>query len=249
VAKARSITSRREGSGGLLRILAIDTTTRAGSTAILDGQHVLIERTGEAPITHGERLPSDLARTLDAAGVPLDSIELLAVVAGPGSFTGLRVGIAAMQGLAFARGLSIVPVSALEAIARQAQRTVPADHVIAAWVDAHRGEVFAATYGGAPLVELSPPTVASPGDTLRGYHAFDPSPIFFAGDGAVRYHAAITEALGARAGIQRAAAPLAAEAARIAAAHPERAVTPGAVIPIYGRRPDAELARDRAKAR
>jgi tRNA threonylcarbamoyladenosine biosynthesis protein TsaB len=181
--------------------------------------------------------------------VSLDSIDLLAVVAGPGSFTGLRVGIAAMQGLAFARGLKIVPVSALEAIARQAQRTLAADRLIAAWVDAHRGEVFAATYGGAPLEALSPPTVASPDETLRGSHAFDPSPMFFAGDGAVRYRTAIAAALGPRAEIQSAPAPLAGEAGRIAATHPERAVTPGAVMPIYVRRPDAELARERARTR
>jgi tRNA threonylcarbamoyladenosine biosynthesis protein TsaB len=210
---------------------------------------VLVELSGEAPATHGERLPSDIARTLDAAGVSLDSIERLAVLAGPGSFTGLRVGIAAMQGLAFARGLTIVPVSALEAVARQAQRTVAPDRVIAAWVDAHRGEVFAATYGGSPLQETSPPTVASPDETARGYLGLEASPIFFAGDGAVRYREAIAAALGARAEIQSRAAPLAAEAARIAAMHPERAVGPGAVIPIYVRRPDAELARERAKAR
>jgi tRNA threonylcarbamoyladenosine biosynthesis protein TsaB len=171
------------------------------------------------------------------------------VVAGPGSFTGLRVGIAAMQGLAFARGLKIVPVSALEAIARQAQQRVASDRVIAPWVDAHRGEVFAAAYAGVPLEALSPPTVASPADTLHAYHALDPSPIFFAGDGAVRYRATIAAALGARAEIQAEAAPLAAEAGQIAATHPERAVTPGAVIPIYVRRPDAELARERARGR
>jgi tRNA threonylcarbamoyladenosine biosynthesis protein TsaB len=239
-----------EGSGGPLRILAIDTTTRAGSTAVLDDQHVLIELTGVAAITHGERLPSDVARTLSAAGVALDTVDLLAVVAGPGSFTGLRVGIASMQGLAFARGLKIVPVSALEAIARQAHRSMTPGRTIAAWVDAHRGEVFATLYAGSPLGELAPPAAASPEDTLRSCERLDVSgSLFFAGDGAVRYRDAIVATLGDRAEVQAAAAALAAEAGRIAAVHPERAVTPDAVVPIYVRRPDAELARERARTR
>ena len=154
VAKSRSITSQAEAFRRCsLRILAIDTTTRAGSTAVLDDHQVLIELTGDAATTHGERLPAEVARTLAAAGVALDTVDLLAVVAGPGSFTGLRVGIASMQGLAFARGLKIVPVSALEAIARQAQRGLSPARTIAPWVDAHRGEVFAALYAGSPLDE------------------------------------------------------------------------------------------------
>ena len=74
-------------------------------------------------------------------------------------------------------------------------------------------------------------------------------PIFFAGDGAVRYRAAILTALGDEAEVQAEASPLAAEAGRIAAMHPGRAVAPDAVVPIYVRRPDAELARERARAR
>ncbi len=74
-------------------------------------------------------------------------------------------------------------------------------------------------------------------------------PLFFAGDGAVRYRDAIVAALGDRADVQASAAALAAEAGRIAAVHPERAVTPDAIVPIYVRRPDAELARDRARTR
>jgi tRNA threonylcarbamoyladenosine biosynthesis protein TsaB len=250
VAKSRSITSQADTSGGPLRILAIDTTTRAGSAAVLDGHQVLSELTGDAATTHGERLPADLARTLSAAGVTLDTIELLAVVAGPGSFTGLRVGIASMQGLAFARGLKIVAVSALEAIARQAHRGLAPSRTIAPWVDAHRGEVFAALYAGSPLAEAGPPTAARPEQTLRSYEELDlPGPIVFAGDGAVRYRPVILEALGDRAEVQASAAPLAAEAGRIAAAHPERAVAPDAVVPIYVRRPDAELARERARTR
>jgi tRNA threonylcarbamoyladenosine biosynthesis protein TsaB len=247
-AKHRSITSQADASGGHLRILAIDTTTRAGSTAVLDDDHVVIERSGDAAITHGERLPAEIGRTLAAAGVALDTIGLLAVVAGPGSFTGLRIGIASMQGLAFARGLEIVPVSALEAIARQARRDVPADRIIAPWIDAHRGEVFAALYAGSPVRELTRATAASPEETLRAYGAAaSPGRILFAGDGAIRYRQVITGAFADRADIQVAAAPLAAEAGFIAAAHPERAVAPGAVVPIYVRRPDAELARERAR--
>ena len=250
MAKSRSITSQAEGSGGSLRILAIDTTTRSGSTAVLDDHQVLIELTGDAATTHGARLPAEVARTLAAAGVALDTVDLLAVVAGPGSFTGLRVGIASMQGLAFARGLKIVAVSALEAIARQAQRGLAPARTIAPWVDAHRGEVFAALYTGSPLDEVAVPTAASPEQTLRAYEGLEVSgPIFFAGDGAARYRDAIVAALGDRAEVQAFAAPLAAEAGRIAAVHPERAVAPDAVVPIYVRRPDAELARERAGTR
>jgi tRNA threonylcarbamoyladenosine biosynthesis protein TsaB len=248
VAKSRSITFQAEGSGGPLRILAIDTTTRAGSTAVLDDDQILIELTGEAATTHGERLPVELARTLSAAGVTLDTVDLLAVVAGPGSFTGLRVGIASMQGLGFARGLKIVPVSALEAIARQAHRGLAPPRTIAPWVDAHRGEVFAALFGGSPLDQIAQPTAASPEQTLRFYEGLEVTgPIFFAGDGAVRYRSAIVGTLGDRAEVQASAAHLAGEAGRIAAAHPDRAVAPDAVVPIYVRRPDAELARERAR--
>jgi len=217
---------------------------------VLDDQQVLIELTGDAATTHGARLPADVARTLSAAGVALDTVDLLAVVAGPGSFTGLRIGIASMQGLAFARGLKIVPVSALEAIARQAHRSLPPARTIAAWVDAHRGEVFAALYAGSPLEELTPPAAASPEETLRACEGLEVSgPLVFAGDGAIRYRNAILSTLGDRADVQASAAALAAEAGRIAAVHPERAVAPDAVVPIYVRRPDVELTRERPRTR
>ena len=176
--------------------------------------------------------------------------DVLAVVAGPGSFTGLRIGIASMQGLAFARGLKIVPVSALAAIARQAQRSLAPARTIAAWVDAHRGEVFASLHTGSPIEELAPPTAASPALMLDSYESLDSSEaIFFADDSAVRYRDAIVAALGDRAEVQPSAAALAAEAGCIAAVHPERAVAPGAIVPIYVRRPDAELTRERARTR
>ena len=78
-------------------------------------------------VTHGQRLPAELAHVLDQASVRIDDVEVIAVAAGPGSFTGLRVGIATMQGLAMAQGAAVVPVSALEALARAAVNADDAD--------------------------------------------------------------------------------------------------------------------------
>lgn len=253
-AKHRSITSQPGDSlltppGGrpFLVILALDTTTRAGSVAVLRDGHTLSEITGDASLTHGQRLPSDLGRALDAAGLGVGDVGLLAVVAGPGSFTGLRVGIAAIQGLAFSRGLTVVPVSALEAIGCHAVRLTSEAGLVAPWIDAQRGEVFAILYDGNVERPLVSPSSAHPQATLDAWaDLFDSRPVVFAGDGAVRYKDAIARSLGPRATVLEPAPALAAEAARIAARHPERAVAPHAIVPIYLRRPDAELARGRA---
>src|SRR4051812_25477072 len=102
---------------GILIILALDTTTAAGSTAVVRDGLVLAEQIGNAEVTHGQRLPADLANVLDLASIPIEDVEVIAVAAGPGSFTGLRVGIATAQGLATASSRLVVPVSALEALA------------------------------------------------------------------------------------------------------------------------------------
>ena len=168
-------------------------------------------------------------------------------MAGPGSFTGLRVGIAAIQGLAFSRGLTVVPVSALEAIGRHSLRNRSEDALVAPWIDAQRGEVFAILYDGNVDKALVPASSAPPQATLDSWtDVLGSRPIAFAGDGAIRYKDSIIRALGPRAVLLEPAPALAAEAARIAARHPERAVAPHAIVPIYVRRPDAELARGRA---
>jgi tRNA threonylcarbamoyladenosine biosynthesis protein TsaB len=168
-------------------------------------------------------------------------------VAGPGSFTGLRVGIAAIQGLAFSRSLTVVPVSALEAIGRHALRERSEDALVAPWIDAQRGEVFAILYEGNVDHPLVPPSSAPPLAVLDLWtDLLGSRPIVFAGDGAVRYKETIVRTLGSRAVVLEPAPALAAEAGRIATRHPERAVAPHAIVPIYVRRPDAELARGRA---
>ena len=100
-------------------------------------------------------------RLVGEAGIVLGAVDLLAVAAGPGSFTGLRVGIAAMQGLAMATGKPIVPVSTLEALARVG--SVDDGRLVAPWVDAQRGEVFAAVYESGGREPIGEPTRAAPG--------------------------------------------------------------------------------------
>jgi tRNA threonylcarbamoyladenosine biosynthesis protein TsaB len=222
-------------------VLALDTTTRAGSAALVRDGRVLAELRGNANLTHGERLPGELIRTLEAAGVPLGEVDLLAVAAGPGSFTGLRVGIAAMQGLATATGRRIVPVSVFEALARSAGA---GDAPLGVWIDAQRGQVFAVLFDAAAGRALTEPSSLPPAETLAAWQMAGVSgEVRFVGDGAVRYRPAIEAALGARALILPEAPPLAGFIGRIAAEQPERAVLPHAVVPIYVRRPDAELAR------
>src|SRR4051812_37344406 len=97
-----------------MRVLALDTTTRAGSVALVEDDRVVAERAGDPARSQGQRLPGDLADL----GAPWTAIDVFAVASGPGSFTGLRIGIATMQGLALVTGGRLVGVSALEALAQ-----------------------------------------------------------------------------------------------------------------------------------
>ena len=129
-----------------MRVLALDTTTRAGSVALVEDDRVLAERAGDGARSHAERLPADLVDLVDVAAMPISDVDLFAVAAGPGSFTGLRIGIATMQGLAFVSARPIVAVSALEALGQMAAVDLAPGAVVAAWMDAYRREVFSALY-------------------------------------------------------------------------------------------------------
>ena len=121
-------------------ILALDTTTRAGSAALMRGAEVVAVQASDAARPQAERLPAELMALLDRYGLELPQIDLYAVATGPGSFTGLRIGIATMQGLALAQGKPLIGISAFDALAWTADRqtgsyTAP----VATWVDAWRG--------------------------------------------------------------------------------------------------------------
>jgi tRNA threonylcarbamoyladenosine biosynthesis protein TsaB len=233
-------------------VLALDTTTRPGSHALVRAGEVLAMATGDGTRAHAERLPGELLALLNRSHYRLDDVDLLAVAAGPGSFTGLRIGIASMQGLAFAANRPVIGVSALDALARCASGR-PGDYAwIGVWMDGQRGEVFAARYArpaSGPLVVAAPPTVGSPASVLAQWQALGPGPGLFVGDGAVRYEDVIAESRLATAVVD----PTPATAAAIAALAVERHAAggtfhPHAIVPVYVRKSDAELARDRRTA-
>ena len=101
-----------------MRVLALDTTTRAGSVAVVEDDRIVLQRGGDPARTHVERLPAEILSLLQDAGLALPAVDVFAVAAGPGSFTGLRVGIATIQGLAFVQHRKVVALSALAALAQ-----------------------------------------------------------------------------------------------------------------------------------
>jgi tRNA threonylcarbamoyladenosine biosynthesis protein TsaB len=219
-------------------VLALDTTAGPGSCAVTRGGDVLRQDAHHDPRSHAERLPRELMTLLDGLDLTLPEIDAFAVATGPGSFTGLRVGIATMQGLAFAAGKPLFGISGLDALARIGGRTAR----VATWVDAWRGEVYAGTYEkGRATAE---PTVGRPQELLDGLRG---TPTLFIGGGAESHRQQIREMLGPHAlwasplapAIAGAIALLATEAA--AAGHRP---PPDAIRPLYVRRPDLERAPD-----
>jgi tRNA threonylcarbamoyladenosine biosynthesis protein TsaB len=120
-------------------ILSIDTATRAGSVAITRGEMVLSEHSGESAISQSAHLLQAISKALEDAGVSLSDIDIFAAAAGPGSFTGLRIGLATVKSLAATLTRSCVGVPTLYALAGTAGESMRT----LALLPAGRGEVFA----------------------------------------------------------------------------------------------------------
>lgn len=229
-------------------VLALDTTTSSGSCALARDGVVVSEQVNDAPNAHAEHLPGDLMSLLDRAQIALSDVDAFAVATGPGSFTGLRIGIATMQGLAFAEGKPLIGISGFDALARIAEhegvpRRSPQATAgrVATWVDAWRGEVFAALYEDGREIEA--PVVSRPEvllEALRG------RPTLFLGDGARAHADLIQRVLGSDCRLgDPVAPPLAGTIAILASAVPPGDDhSPHAIRPLYVRRTDAELTRD-----
>jgi tRNA threonylcarbamoyladenosine biosynthesis protein TsaB len=228
-----------------LLILALDTTTRGGSVAVADGDRIVAVLPGDESRTHGERLPGELARALEQAAITRERIDLLAVATGPGAFTGLRIGLAAMQGLAMSLNKPVIGVSALDALAEQV--TNGDTDVLVPWMDAQRGDVFATLIDRRSGRTLETPAAAHPQALLDAWqrHLADRRALFI-GDAATRDAFLIAQAGHGR-WETRTPSALAPQIAVLGWRRAQRgeAGPPHALEPIYVRRPDAEIERER----
>jgi len=215
-------------------ILAVDTTHEFGSLALLDGTEVVEEVLLHSPEGFGQVLFGRLAELLDRCGRKIQEMDGFAAASGPGSFTGVRIGLACVKGLAEAAGKPVAAVSNLEALA-----TFGTGQLRAVVMDARRGEVYGAVYnqrGEAILPETVMPFTAWLLSLPEGEIEFvssDFSP----------FAAALAGTRFERAGIATAPRALAAAVGRIACLRLRagRAADPAAIDANYVRRSDAEL--------
>ena len=235
-------------------ILSLDTTTPKPSCAVARDGVVINEEPIDASRQLALQLPGALRDILDLSAVALEEIDAFAVATGPGSFTGLRIGIATMQGLAFGRGKPLIGVSGLTALRAVASPAFLGSR-IATWVDAWRGDVYAALFEDGR--EIGEPVVAKPSALLDDLARREGAPctlmandITFIGDGAETYRDLIMSRLGHAARLADPTVPLlAAVIAMLATIEYKNGhrPPPHAIRPMYVRRSDAELGRDRGK--
>ena len=238
-----------------MRILALETVTRAGSLAVYSSDGPGPAVLGDEARTHGVRLPGELLDFVRAAGFTLPDVDAFAVVTGPGSFTGLRIGLATIQGLALAGGRPAIGIPTLEAMAGGWIDASAGEATrLGVWLDAARGDVFYAAYdvdAGATLETariLLDPQVGKPQVAAAALAALPGRrPMVVTGSGADRFTSELMAAV-PDARIATPAPNLAAGAARLAYRRIACAGSPHALRPLYVRRPDAELARERAAA-
>jgi tRNA threonylcarbamoyladenosine biosynthesis protein TsaB len=218
-----------------VKVLAVDTA--AGCTvALLDGETRVAEAADHAANGPVRRLLPMIAELLTRAGLELSGIDLMAVTRGPGSFTGLRVGMAAVQGMALATAIPVVAVSTLEALALQA----PTEAVVAPMIDARRGEVYSAVYQvlEGKILTMAPEAALTPHVAAARIQR----PCMLIGSGATGYGEVLAALLGDRAvwAPPERHALTAASVGRLALRHIGEAVPAEALIPRYLRDADAK---------
>ncbi len=147
-------------------VLGLDTSTLTAGVAIIDDERVLADARHDASGRTNTLLVTidRLCREANIAPVDLDAV---AVGAGPGSFTGLRIGMATAKGIAFAAGRSLWAVSSLAALAYEARSHGVGQGVIVSVLDARRSEVFAGCYRADDLGPIDAERVLAPGELLR----------------------------------------------------------------------------------
>jgi tRNA threonylcarbamoyladenosine biosynthesis protein TsaB len=219
-----------------MAVLAFDTATASTVVGLLAADGSLVEARHDPPLDGRPEHASRLLPLVHEVVEDWDAVERMGVGTGPGSFTGLRIGVATARALAQARGLPLVRVSTLAVLARRLAAEFEGTSL--AVLDARRGEAFAAAWRGGEAV-LAPAALRP--DALAERAAALPPPVRAAGDGSVHFRdelqAAGAEVPDDSSALHRISARTLCETAAEAAED-----RPGAVLPDYLRLPDAEIA-------
>jgi len=179
-----------------MRVLGLDTATHCGGIAILEDEQVLASLVLNIKKTHSERLLRDVDYLLKECGIEIKDLDGIAVCIGPGSFTGVRIGMACAKGLAFSSGKSLVGVSSFHALTL---RNAEPGKLICPVLDARRSEIFGAAYrireGSEEFIEVMPGRAEPLEQFLRQIK----EPALFCGDGSIKFRETIKNILGDKA--------------------------------------------------
>ena len=174
-----------------MRILAVDTATRTCSVALTEAAEPVVELFYSGSRTHARHLMQMIDAVMRLAESSLADLAAVAVTRGPGSFTGLRIGLSTVKGLAAASGKPVVAVSTLEALAFQADDW---RGLICPLIDARRNEVYYSRYRlkDGRLSPVFPESVGSPDKAIKGIS----EPVMLIGSGARLYRDFFAEKMG-----------------------------------------------------
>jgi tRNA threonylcarbamoyladenosine biosynthesis protein TsaB len=231
-----------------VRLLAVETSTLTGAVALLEAGTLVAESRVNITVTHGERLMAAIDALLRAARWGLGDVGGFAVAVGPGSFTGLRIGLSTVKGLAFATGRPVAGVPTLDALAWALPFCA---YPVCPVLDARKDEVYTALYrtleGRLELLEAA--RTVAPATLAEELRAGTEGPLVFVGDGVAPFAEVFTGILGPRARLAPAnlRLPSAVTVGELGAGALARgeAADPAALVPLYLRPSEAELARER----
>lgn len=227
-----------------MKILAFETSSHVASVAVLSDEMLLGEFTINHPKTHSQKLMPMLEMLLESLELKIKDFDYLAVSKGPGSFTGVRIGVSTVKGLAHPHNLPVIAVSSLEALG---QPFIGFDGLICPVMDARKNEVYTALYKwehGA-LTAVEPDQAIAPDAWLESLKGRS-EPILLVGDGLPKYGDLYKETLGERLTLAPASfnRQRASSVAQSAMSKTEEAVSYSVVPTEYLRKSEAETTYD-----
>jgi tRNA threonylcarbamoyladenosine biosynthesis protein TsaB len=229
-----------------MNILTLDTSTSLAAIALSINGKTAAESNFNTDRSLSSRLIPEIGHLLKLAGIRVPDIDLYAASTGPGSFTGVRGGVATIQGLALAGGKPCVGFSSLTLLAMNFPLSATP---VCTLLDARKSEVYAALFDCSSIIPsaLIPDCVMPPARLLKLLTQTTDSPVVFCGDGAVRYRDLIADLMGEQAIFAPFPlnAPRASNAAVLAveAFHNNAVLEPHQLLPTYLRASEAEINR------